>query len=433
MARVSRDRLASWSVFVIAIVGSFVVASIDLGFDLDWRGMNIWRTFAGVALAGSLAWAARGTRRRATTDYRQDMYLLREPGQSMWAVIVVVALLLVPFALASGFDPPMDYPWSSWFKVLNIAIMFAVGGAAFNLLVGYAGQISFAHAAFLVLGTMVSGTLGPVWGWPYPVAIGVATLSGALIGVIVGLPALRLRGLYLLLATLGVHFVFVLAWSKWLLRYFGFDSVRFEDPVIPTWLHWLPFINPEDGVFALDSDFRWYWVIMPVCTAALIVMVNVVRTREGRAFAAVRQHDISASLIGINVARSKLLAFALSSAFVAMVGAMGSYYIGVRGEDSFPLLIVLDYSIIIVVGGFSSIQGAIFGSFFFFGGKEFSGWIRAEVWGIRDVDWIQTNGPALDLAVFGALVVAVLVLKPDGLTGFWKDVKGWFAKWPYSV
>ena len=249
--------------------------------------------------------------------------------------------------------------------------------------------------------------------------------SGAIVGVIAGLPALRLKHLYLLLATLGVHFVMLLVWREYLIRNFGFVGIRFRDPNIPSWLHWLPFIDPdENGEFLINSNFRWYWVMMPITVATLLFMVNVVRTREGRAFAAVRERDVSASLLGVNVARSKLLAFALSSAVVSMSGVMGSYYLGARGEDSFNITLVLNYAVIIVVGGFSSIQGAIFGSVFFWALPEWFKWAREEVWIIRDIDFLSDHPSEIDLAIKGILVVIILVYKPDGLTGVWRTAKG---------
>ena len=146
----------------------------------------------------------------------------------------------------------------------------------------------------------------------------------------------------------------------------------------------------------------------------------------GRSFAAVRERDASAALLGINVARTKLVAFAVSSAVVSVAGALSSYFLGARGEDSFPIQITLNYAIMIVVGGFSSIQGAIFGALFFVAMPELTSWACGELPILRDSDFLQKNAGAIDLLIFGALVVLVLVNKPDGIAGIWRDVKGWF-------
>jgi branched-chain amino acid transport system permease protein len=402
--------------FAIAIVTPFLLGSIELGFR--------WQPYAAVVIlvvVARLAWTSTPS---GEQSYRQDMALWRLPSERSWAAVTVFALLTLPFMFASGFDPPMDFPWATWFTITNTILIFAMGAAAFNLLVGYTGQISLAHVAFLVLGSITGATVGIQWSGTFWLAVPAAGIAGAIIGGIVGLPALRLRGLYLLLATLGVHFVMLLAWREYLLRNFGFVGIRFDKPTIPSWLHWLPFINPdENGEFLINSQFRWYWVIMPITVVTLLFMVNVIRTREGRAFAAVRERDVSASLLGVNVARSKLLAFALSSAIVSMSGAMGSYYLGARGEDSFNINLVLNYAVIIVVGGFSSIQGAIFGSVFFWALPEWFKWAREEVWIIKDIDFLSDHPSEIDLAIKGILVVIILVYKPEGLTGVWKDVK----------
>ncbi len=405
--------------FAIAAVAPFVLASVDLDLGFRWQvpvGLLV------IIVVGRLAWTSTPT---GEVTHREDMYLWRTPSQRSWAAILVFGTLALPLALAADVDPPMNFPWATWFQITNTVLIFSLGAAAFNLLVGYTGQISLAHVAFLVLGTISGAVVGLQWDGGFWLALVAAAATGAVVGIIVGLPALRLRGLYLLLATLGVHFVVLLIWREYLQRNFGFVGISFDDPTVPSWLHWLPFIDPDDnGEFLIRGNFRWYWVLMPITVGTLLFMANVVRTREGRAFAAVRERDVSAALLGINVARSKLLAFALSSAVVAMSGALGSYFLGARGEDSFDINLVLDFAVIIVVGGFSSIQGAVFGSIFFWVLPEWFKWAREEVWLIRDIDFLAENPSEIDLAIKGLLVVIVLVFKPQGLTGLWRDVKG---------
>lgn len=404
--------------FVIAAVTPFLLSSIEL--DLGFR----WKPVIGLVIlivVARLAWTSTPT---GPSSHRDDMRMWKTPSERSWAAVTVFALLAVPFVLSADFDPPMEFPWATWFTIINTILIFALGAAAFNLLVGYTGQISLAHVAFLVLGTIAGAVVGLQWDGGFWLAVPAAALSGAVVGVIVGLPALRLRGLYLLLATLGVHFVMLLAWREYLQRNFGFVGIAFDDPTIPSWLHWLPFIDPdENGEFIIRGNFRWYWVLMPITVATLLFLVNIIRTREGRAFAAVRQRDVSAALLGVNVARSKLYAFAVSSAVVAMSGALGSYFLGARGEDSFDIQLVLDYAIIIVVGGFSSIQGAVFGSVFFWALPEWFKWAREEVPLISDIEFLSDHASEIDLAIKGLLVVIVLVFKPEGLTGVWKDAK----------
>ncbi|MEO2106566.1 MAG: branched-chain amino acid ABC transporter permease [Actinomycetota bacterium] len=369
----------------------------------------------------------------ATTDYRQDLRLLRTRGQRLLALAVVLVAIAVPFALSSGFDPPLDFPWTAWFPAINLALIATIGAAAFNLLLGYTHQVSVAHAAFLMLGTMLGAWMGQLHGVNFVVVMVASLIVGGLVGVIVGLPALRFQGLYLLIATFGVHFFFLLAYKKFIVGYFGFNAIIFTAPEVPAWLHWLPFITPDDnGIFAIAGNFRWYWVLLPMATLSVLFLSNVVRSREGRAFMAIAEKDVSASLIGINVTRTKLTAFALSSAFASLTGALGAYYIGARGEASFPFELVLFYAIMIIVGGISSFQGAVFGAFFYYMAPVLFDWIRAEVPGIRSVEFLQDYANETNLAIFGVLIVIVLVARPTGLVGVWKSMKGYVSSWPYS-
>lgn len=405
--------------FLLAAVTPFVLAVITADFGFRWKAV-VGAVI--MVLVARLAWTSTP---RGDLTPREDMRLWRTPSERSWAAVSVFFLLAVPFVLTSDFDPPMNFPWATWFTILNTVLVFSMGAAAFNLLVGYSGQISLAHVAFVALGTIFGAVVGLQWSaGNFWLSLPVAALAGAVVGIVVGLPALRLKHLYLLLVTFGVHFVMMLVWREYLQRNFGFVGIRFDNPTIPSWLHWLPMINPdENGEFVIFGNFRWYWVLMPFTVGTLLFMVNVIRTREGRAFAAVRDRDVSAALLGINVARSKLWAFALSSAIVSLSGVLGSYYLGARGEDSFGIPLILNYAIIIVVGGFSSIQGAVFGSVFFWVLPEWFEWAREEVWLIRDIDFLTRYASEIDLAIKGVLVVVILVFKPDGLSGFWKDAK----------
>lgn len=368
---------------------------------------------------------------RYTTDYRQDLRRLRTRPQQLVAVALVLLAISIPFILGLDWRPPMRFPWTAWLTSINLALIAVIGAAAFNLLLGYTHQVSVAHAAFLMLGTMVAAWFGTLWGWPFLVVIGLATISGALVGVIVGLPALRFRGIYLLIATFGVHFFFLLAYNKFQVAFFGFNAIRFSSPTLPGWIPFLP--ANEDGLFVIQGNFRWYWFLLIAATASVWFMSNLVRSREGRAFRAIAQHDVSASLIGINVTKSKLLAFAVSSAFVAMAGALGAYYLGARGEDSFPFTVVLNFAIMIIVGGYATMKGAVMGAFFFYLAPVFFEWGSSQLPGLRSIAFLQRYESETNLAIFGFLIIFVLILRPSGLAGLWDSIKGYFARWPYTT
>jgi len=364
------------------------------------------------------------------TEYRQDMRIIRTRPQRVWAIIIAVGLIGLPFLLTNGWSPPANLPWGAWMTVINLSLTAIIGAAAFNLLVGNTGQVSLAHAGLLIFGTIVSGWFGPVLGWNFWLVLPISLLLGALAGLVIALPALRLKGLYLLLATLGIYYFGYFVYKAFLIANVGFQPIIFQIPRVPGWFPWL---NDGDTGLAVSNNFRWYWVIMPITALSLLFMSNIIRTSEGRAFAAVKARDTASSLVGVSPVKSKLLVFMVTSAFVSMSGALQSYFLSARGEDSYPFQITLDYAIMIVLGGFSSILGAVFGALFFYGGPVWIDWIRQETPVLRDITFLTSYRSEINLAVFGLLIVVVLVRSPEGLSGAWKRLKAYFAKWPYSL
>lgn len=367
---------------------------------------------------------------RRTTDYRQELRRFRTLPQRFVAFVTLVLAIAVPFIFTSDYRPPLDFPWSAWLTNINFALVAVIGAAAFNLLLGYTHQVSVAHAAFLMLGTMVAAYFGVIQGLPLLFVLIASMVFGALVGVIVALPALRFKSLYLLIATFGVHYLALFAYRAFQARNFGYSGIRFPRPTLPAWI---PFLADDgDGRFELFGSFRWYWLLLIVATFSVWFMSNLVHSREGRAFRAIGERDVAAALIGIDVTRSKLMAFAVSSAFVSLSGALSSFYLGARGEDSFPFLVVLNFAIMIIVGGISSMTGAVFGAFFFYLAPLLFRWATVHTPGLRSIEPLQRYESELHLAIFGVLIITILILRPSGIVGAWNGAKRYFARWPYS-
>jgi branched-chain amino acid transport system permease protein len=368
------------------------------------------------------------------THYRQDLRLFNTTPRKVVLAVGALIIIALPFIFEMEVTPPLDFPWRAWFKSINFAMAWAIGAAAFNLLLGYTGQISIAHVAFLILGALTGAIFGEAasgMGWSFFIVVPLSAVFGAIVGVIVGLPALRVRGLYLFMSTLAVHFAAIVIFKNYQVANVGFTGIRYEPPSIPSWLHWLPFINPdEDGEFLIKGDFRWYWLMLAITIITLLFMVNVLRSGEGRAFVAIRDNDVAASLLGVNVARTKLLAFAVSSAMVSVSGVVLSYFARARSDESWSIELILDVSVIAVVGGFSTILGGLLGALFFFLAPVGFNWLRGLPF-LENIEFIQSNGAAIDLSFFGLAIVVVLVFKPAGLAGFWEDIKRYFKIWPY--
>ncbi|GIU93339.1 MAG: branched-chain amino acid ABC transporter permease [Acidimicrobiia bacterium] len=367
-------------------------------------------------------------------DYRQDLRLFRTTPKKVLLVVGLLAAIALPYLIQIQWTPPFGFPWKAWAKAINLALIWSIGAAAFNLLLGYTGQISTAHAAFLILGALTGAVLGEAsagLGWSFWLVLPLGGVVGAVIGALVGLPALRVRGLYLFMATLAVHFAAILGFKMYQVAQVGFTGVRYFPPEVPSFLHWLPFVTPDaNGQFLIQGDFRWYFVLVPITLGCLLFMVNVLRSAEGRAFVAIRDNDVAASLLGINVARTKLLAFAVSSAMVTISGVLLSFFVTARSDESWSIEIILDVAIMTVVGGFSTIVGGVFGAFFFFMTPVLFNWIR-DLPLFDRFTFIDTYGSQIDLAIFGVAIVLVLVFKPEGLAGVWEDTKRYFRTWPF--
>ena len=179
--------------------------------NISWNPFSGWKILVGLILliaVGKFAWSSA---ERDPDDPRLALKLWHRPDQRALSAMTCFALVALPFILGTDFDPPMDFPWNTWFRIINYIILFALGAGAFNLLAGYTGQLSMAHAAFLMIGTIVGAHIGVIWGQSFWLCLPIAAVAGAALGVVFGMPALRLRGLYLMLATNGVHFIFLLA------------------------------------------------------------------------------------------------------------------------------------------------------------------------------------------------------------------------------
>jgi branched-chain amino acid transport system permease protein len=321
-------------------------------------------------------------------------------------ISLAVAAVLFPFVLSwlSDFTP---LPTSALFTAVNLALIASVGAAAFTLLVGYAGQLSMAHAALLMVGTTAAGWIVSSLHWNFFVLLPVVGVVGAGVGALVSLPALRLRGMYLLLATLGFHYIASTLYQWFVPKQFGFVGIIFPAPTL-------------GADFTLDSDQTWYWVLLLFATASILLMWRFVTTFEGRALAAIEARDSAAALLGINVARSKLVVFAFSSAFVAMSGMVSGFFLGARVESSFPVSVVLDYAVMIVVGGFSSLLGAVFGAFFFYIVPLVIDLLLQSLSSVALLAGLHDHNSEISTALFGLLIVVILVRRPDGLAGLWR-------------
>lgn len=342
----------------------------------------------------------------AVSSYRADEAIFRTQTQKVWMGILLVILFAFPF-LAS--------PYLLFLGCLiGIAIISATG---LNILVGLTGQISLGHGAFMAIGAYSAVWLANEFGLSLLATMPLAGLLTALVGIVVGLPSLRVKGLYLAIATMAasviLHFVFV----HW-------EAVTAGNKG-------LNLLNAHLFDMELNTDFRMYYVIVPLAILALFGKRNLMRTRIGRAFIAIRDRDISAEVLGVNLLHYKLLSFALSSFYAGCAGALWAYFFKVVTPESFSLEVSVFYLAAIIVGGMGTVLGPILGAAFMTLIPELLKLITLLMEPV--IANAQVHLSPMRGVVFGALIVGFLLFEPHGLAEIWKRIQSYFRLWPFKT
>jgi len=337
---------------------------------------------------------------KVTALIRSDMVLLPSAG-SRWAAFLALA------ALASL---PM-YASSYLLDVVNRIGIYVIAALGLNILTGFTGLISLGNAAFMAIGAFAATWIALRTGLNFILCIPLAGLITAALGMLVGVPSLRLRGLYLAMATLAAHFI-----VEFLLVHWESVTGGVAGRSVPL---------PNVAGIALDNDRSVFYLIMPVAVLAVVFASNLFRSRPGRAFIAIRDQEMSASVMGINVFKYKLLSFALSSFYAGVAGALLACQAKIITPENFPISIAIDSLAMIIIGGLGSVMGSIFGAAFLTILPEL---LRLSTTALSGSfpDLIGKLA-ALKELVFGVLVIFFLIIEPHGLAAVWKRLRRRFA------
>lgn len=353
------------------------------------------------------------------TRYEEEIALLRSRADRLWLLAIVIAAVATPFAIE-------DY----WLSVLTFTAISAIGAIGLNLLTGFTGQVSLGHAFFLGLGAYTAAYLGGDLGLPVLVWLPAAGILGALAGVLIGPFALRLKGLYLAIVTLGLVFL-----GEYLFSNLRTITGGPQGRAIPS-----PRIGPLDLAdleaslgLPLGREQSFFLLAAALLAIAIIAAKNVVRTRPGRAFQAIRDREIAAAVIGVDVARYKVAAFALSSFYAAVAGALLGSYVRHVTPASFDLFVSVQFVAMVIVGGVGTVYGSVFGALFIV-------LIPRVVEQVSPlIPFVDPSGSGggvtvftLNQIIFGLLIVGFLVAEPLGLAGIWARLRLYFRSWPFS-
>lgn len=354
-----------------------------------------------------MAMTATGVHHRS---YTSELRLRATRAEYVRLALMGVLLVVLPFVLDNY-----------WMSIANTILIAVIGAVGLNILVGYTGQISLGQGGFLAVGAYTSVILSDRMGLPTPLAIAFAVVMTAVVGTFFGLPGLRLKGLYLAIATLAsqqiIEFLIRRDIGDFLTGGVGYINVeRFG------------FLGFQVGGRAV-FERQWYVILAVLAVLSVIAARNIFRTGLGRSFMAVRDQDIAAEAIGVNLTRAKLTAFAVSSGFVGLAGALTAHYSEVVSWEKFTLEVSILYLAMIIVGGLGSIAGSVYGAIF----------ITLLPVVIRNVanalepalPFLAAQLPAVQNAVFGLVIILFLIIEPRGLHRLWERIKEYFRFWPF--
>jgi branched-chain amino acid transport system permease protein len=333
------------------------------------------------------------------TDYNQDIRLAKHGGHTFWYSLLGLFLVVAPWVIP-------EY----WLAQLTFVLIYAVVGLGLMLLAGFTGLFSLGHAAFLGVGAYTQAIMVNA-GIPFPLALACAGLLSAAVGMVVGLPALRVKGIYLGMATLAFGFIVEEVIARWEHVTGGNAGLMVQYPALFGW--------------ALDSTEEFYFLCLVVTVLATLGIVNLMRSSTGRAFVAIRDSEISAQSMGIQLARYKTLSFALSAALAGIGGALYAHKIQFLSPEQFSIIQSIDLLLMVVIGGLGSIHGAFLGAIFLI--------VMPQLIALGKDFLPEAIGQAAGLqgAVYGIVLIAFVLFEPMGLYGRWLKVRTWFQLFPF--
>lgn len=338
------------------------------------------------------------------TSYERDIALVDTRTQK-WSLAALALALAV-------------WPWLASALLLDLAnqvLLATVGAVALMLLTGYAGQISLGHAGLMAAGAFTTGVLVKEFDAGVWFTLPAAGIMGALLGIVFGLPSLRLRGLYLAVSTLALHFIVIYLGHEYETRR-GFSTGVVIDP-------------PRLGDWTLADPIAWYFVLLAAAAGAVLFALNLLRTRIGRAFRAIHGRETVAAALGIHVPAYKVLAFVISSAMTAIAGCLFAYFRGFVSAEAFSLYLTIQYVAMVIIGGMGSILGAVLGAIFVTLFPYAIEWLMAVL--PTPASWANAVF-AVNYSAFGLVMILFLVFEPQGLVGIWRRVRNWFLLWPFK-
>lgn len=320
-------------------------------------------------------------------SYREELQLIRKPWTRVWVGMLLLCLLLLPW-----------YAPEHITYVITIIFIYAVGVQGQNLLIGYTGQISFGQAGFLCIGAFTFGHMSRM-GAPWPIGLLAAGVAAGLFGIVVGFPSLRLKGPYLAIATMGFGVAVYQVFVNSELLSGGRMGLMVEK------------LTPILGLSRITFNYYFYSLIAALFTLA---SYNIISSYMGRAFIAIRDNDIAAEVLGVNLTRYKLLSFAISSFYTGVQGGLYGMFMGYLEPNMFTFMESITIFVAVIIGGLASVEGSIMGAAF-----------------VILVPQVFSDLKEMVPVVYGVTILIVLIFEPLGLYGRWMKMRIYLRNWPF--
>ena len=354
------------------------------------------------------------------TTYEQDLGLFRDSVQRHWYLALLVGVVALPLLIPA------------YLGDISLVFIYGLCGLSLMVLAGYTGLVSLGHGAFLGIGAYAHVYVTQDLGLPWLAGVVVAMVVTALAGIVVGVPALRMTGVYLTIATLAFALIIQEVFARWDAVTGGLKGKAVEKAVILG----VPF----------GSDQAFFFLCLLFLIAGLWLTANLLRSPTGRAWVAIRDSEIAAQSMGVNLAAYKSLAFAYSAALMGVAGALFAHKIGFLAPDIFSVLLSIQFLLMVVVGGLGSLHGAIFGAVFVAMLPVLISQARDVLPGLLSQPFALLSKPladgvflaldrfvkqpGLEPGVFGVILVVVILFEPLGIFGRWLKIKVYFSLFP---
>ncbi len=341
------------------------------------------------------------------TSHEDDLRLFKHRHQLFWYVLLFAIMLFLPLVLS-------DFLVGEFTNVL----IWALAGMGLMILVGHTGQASLGHAAFLAIGCYSNVIYQEHLGLPFLLSFPLAGLTAGMAGVLIAIPTTRLHGIYLAIATLAASIIIE-------------DIIVLAEPLTGGVSGMLA---PDIGLFGYTinryvNPDAFYWLTLGIVLLIVLFYRNLLRSPMGRAFAAVRDSEISAQAMGVNVARTKAISFGLSTAVTGLAGALMGHFAGIFTNETFNVIISITLLLMIVVGGLGSIHGAFFGAVIVAFLPQFLAIMRDTISGALGMNAVVI--PGLETAVFGMILIFFILFEPMGIYGRWLKIRTYFELFPF--